>query len=141
MRDEDYIIGLCDAVLKLKAQRQHRFGFLLGDPGKNGRRAHLPVDAYYEELRLVIEFRERQHSEAVEFFDKPGKLTCSGCHRGQQRALYEQRRRDILPQHGISVIELDYRMFEHTGRKRLTRNLARDEAVIREKLARFSRHA
>jgi len=55
-RDEDYVIDLCDRVPNLKAKRQHRFDFLRGDPGKSGRRAMLPVAAFYQELNLVIEY-------------------------------------------------------------------------------------
>lgn len=51
--DATYVIGLCDRVLNLKAKREHRFDFLRGDPGKHGRSA-LPVDGYYDELKLVV---------------------------------------------------------------------------------------
>lgn len=66
--DESYVIDLCDEVLKLKALRQHRFDFLTGDSG-----AKLPVDAYYPSLNLVVEFKERQHTEEVNSLteDKP----------------------------------------------------------------------
>ena len=134
-RDEDYVIDLCDGALNLKAKRHHRFDFLRGDPGKNSRCAKLPVDAYYDELKLVIEYRERQHAESVPIFDK--RLTCSGCDRREQRRRYDQRRRDVLPKHGIHLIELEYNSFQHNGKKRLTRNPIRDEAVIRELLADF----
>ena len=135
--DESYVIDLCDRALNLEAKRHHRFYFLRGDLGKHGRSAGLPVDAYYDELKLVIEYRERQHTEPIAHFDKPERLTCSGCHRGQQRRLYDQRRREILPQHGIRLIEFEYRLFQHNGQKRLRRNLPEDEAVIREKLSEF----
>jgi hypothetical protein len=72
--DATYVIGLCDRVLNLKAKREHRFDFLLGDPGKHGRSAHLPVDGYYDELKLVVEYREKQHTESVAHFDKPEQL-------------------------------------------------------------------
>ncbi|WP_309751901.1 hypothetical protein [Novosphingobium sp.] len=45
----------------------------------------LPVDAWYPELALVIEYRERQHSEAVKFFDQ--RETVSGVGRGEQRRI------------------------------------------------------
>lgn len=134
--DATYVIGLCDRVLNLKAKREHRFDFLRGDPGKHGRSA-LPVDGYYDELKLVVEYREKQHTESVARFDKPEQLTCSGCHRGDQRRLYDQRRRDILPLHGIRLMELEYTLFEHNSQKRLKRNATRDEAVIRGKLGKF----
>ena len=132
-RDESYIIDLCDRVLSLKAKRQHRFDFLRGDSG-----IRLPVDAYYEinvDRRLVIEYREMQHSEPVAFFDK--RMTCSGCNRAEQRRRYDELRKKVLPQHGIRLVELDYCLFQHSGRKRLKRDATKDQAVIREKLSEF----
>jgi hypothetical protein len=104
--DEQYIIDLCDEVLGRTAEHGHRFPFLLGDPGRRGR-AQLPVDAFYPDLNLVIEYRERQHFESVRHFDKPWKMTVSGVHRGEQRMRYDERRREVLPKHGISLVELD----------------------------------
>ncbi len=125
--DEYYVIDLCDEVLGLKASRQHTFDFLRGDgtPGKK-----LPVDAYYSELNLVVEYRERQHSESVAFFDK--KTTVSGVSRGEQRRIYDQRRRDILPKHGIRLIEISYADLRHDSRKRLVRDRQNDLIVIRK---------
>ncbi|MFN8296707.1 MAG: hypothetical protein U0T69_10960 [Chitinophagales bacterium] len=125
--DESYVIDLCDEVLKLKAVRQHRFEFLKGDSGTK-----LPVDAWYSTLNVVIEFRERQHTEEVKFFDK--RQTVSGVGRGEQRKLYDQKRRDLLPQYGIKLIELDYSDFEHTRGKKLLRNKTEDLKVIINKL-------
>ncbi|MGA8314164.1 MAG: hypothetical protein WB755_29335 [Terriglobales bacterium] len=132
-KDESYIIDLCDEVLRHKASRQHRFPFLIGDAGTK-----LPVDAYYADLKLVIEYRERQHYEEVKFFDKPDKLTCSGVPRGKQRELYDQRRRDVLPIHGIRLIELPVTLFQHSARKRLRRNRLADEMIVRRELAAIS---
>ena len=125
--DESYVIDLCDEVLKQKALRQHRFDFLKGDSG-----TRLPVDAYYPPLNLVVEFKERQHTEEVKFFDR--RKTVSGVGRGEQRRLYDQRRRDVLPQHGIKLIELDYSDFEHTRGKKLVRNREKDLKVVNTKL-------
>ncbi len=125
--DESYVIDLCDEVLKLKALRQHRFDFLKGDSGNR-----LPVDAYYPKLNLVVEFKEKQHTETVNFFDK--RQTVSGIGRGEQRKLYDQRRRDELPKHGIKLIELDYSDFEHSRVKKLVRNREEDLKVIVKKL-------
>jgi hypothetical protein len=125
--DESYVIDLCDEILKQKALRQHRFDFLTGDAG-----TRLPVDAYYPSLNLVIEFRERQHSEKVKFFDR--RQTVSGMGRGEQRKLYDQRRRDTLPKHGIKLIELGYDDFEHTSGKKLVRNREKDLKVITKKM-------
>jgi hypothetical protein len=137
-KDESYIIDLCDRVLNLKAKRQFRFDFLRGDIGRNGHSVTLPVDAYYEfnsDRKLIIEYREMQHTEPVAFFDK--RLTCSGCGRAEQRRRYDELRRTILPQHGIRLVELDYSLFQHDRRKRLKRDLPKDEMVIRERLSEF----
>ena len=61
--DEYYVIGLCNEVLGQTASQQHRFEFLRGDTG-----CKLPVDAYYEQLNLVVEYCETQHTEAAPFF-------------------------------------------------------------------------
>lgn len=82
--DESYVIDLCDEALKLKALRQHPFDFLKGDSGRK-----LPVDAFYPPLNLVIEFKEKQHSEEMTFFDR--RETVSGFGRGEQRKLYDWR--------------------------------------------------
>ena len=128
LKDEHYIIDLCDHTLGMTALRQHRFDFLHGDPGKLGKCRRLPVDAFYPALNLVIEYRERQHSEAVAIMDR--RDTISGCKRGEQRRRYDARRRSRLPAHGITLVELDYSMFTHDKQKKLLRDSAADAAVI-----------
>ena len=131
-KDETYVIDLCDRVLRRQALRQHRFEFLRGDAGHT-----LPVDAYYPDLNLVVEYRERQHFERVPFFDK--RVTVSGIPRGPQRALYDQRRRNVLPQQGITLVELCCSDFPCNASKRLRRVEPNDERVMRLKLARWLR--
>ena len=82
LSDETYVIDLCDEVLGTVALRQHRFDFLRGDagPGKQGMR--LPVDAYYPELQLVVEYCERQHTEAIPIMDR--RMTVSGVDRARK---------------------------------------------------------
>jgi hypothetical protein len=137
--DEKYILDLCDKVLGLNSKRQHRFDFLLGDENKLGIAVKLPVDAYYKELNLVIEYREKQHSEEVTFFDKPNKMTVSGVDRGKQRKLYDERRRDILPKQGLLLIEFSYSDFKHDSNKRLIRDTDHDEKIIRLRLNAFKK--
>ena len=134
--DEAYVIDLCDEVLKTKASRQHRFPFLLGD-GANPTR--LPVDAYYKELNLVVEYYELQHTESVSFFDKPEKMTVSGVPRGEQRKIYDQRRREVLPKHDISLVIFNYTdfLYDSSKNKRLIRNHANDIKIVREKLEKY----
>ena len=135
-KNEDYVIDLCDKILGSTSSRQHKFEFLIGDPDKNGKCRKLPVDAYYEKLNLVVEYREKQHSERVPFFDKPDKMTVSGVSRDQQRKIYDERRRKILPKHNIKLVEISYSDFEYYTRKHIIRN-TNDEAIVRHKLKDF----
>jgi hypothetical protein len=123
--DEAYVIDLCNEVLKQKALRQYRFDFLRGDSG-----VKLPVDAYYPDLNLVIEYRERQHTEEVKFFDK--RITQSGVSRGEQRKQYDEKRRIEIPKNGLQLIEINYSDLEHTKSKRLMRNRETDLECIKE---------
>ena len=91
----------------------------------------LPVDIYYHDLKLVIEYRETQHSNEVAFFDKPHIMTRSGVSRGEQRKLYDQRRRDVLPEYEIKLIEIDYSDFNHDGRNKIVRDREKDLAVVK----------
>jgi hypothetical protein len=68
----------------------------------------------------------------VKYFDR--RQTVSGVGRGEKRKLYDQRRRDVLPEHGIKLIEFDYSEFEHTRAKKLIRNREADLKVIIKKL-------
>ena len=128
-RDEHYVIDLCDEVLGESAQRQHRFDFLRGDAN-----TLLPIDAYYPSLNLAVEYRERQHTQRVTHFDKPDRMTVSGVHRGEQRRIYDERRREVLPKHGIRLVEIEYSSLKCRNNGRLIRDRAADLAVIRDML-------
>ena len=121
--DEAYILDLCDEILKEKSLRQHRFDFLRGDTGTK-----LPVDAYYPNLNLVIEYREKQHTEAVGFWDK--KATASGISRGEQRRKYDERRRIEIPANGLRLLEINYSVFDHRSNKQLIRNCVKDKKKL-----------
>ncbi len=126
-RDEDYILNLCDEVLSQKGLRQHRFDFLRGDAGTK-----LPVDIYYPELNLVIEYREYQHTNPVKHFDKPDVMTVSNVHRGEKRKIYDQRRRDMLPQENIKLIEISYGDFAYSSSHRIIRNREKDILIVKK---------
>ena len=123
--DEYYVINLCDEVLGEESLRQYRFPFLLGDAGTK-----LPVDAYYRNHNLVVEYYERQHTEEVKFFDKKGNKTVSGVDRGEQRKIYDERRKTELPKHGIKLVIISWSDFGITYK--LHRNHGRDIEVVRE---------
>jgi hypothetical protein len=135
--DESYVLDVCDHILNCRASRQHRFPFLLGDPGRDGRCRTLPVDAYYEDLGLVIEYWERQHILPTPIMDK--KPTCSGCTRGEQRRRYDERRGTLLPANGIKLVVVRYDELAHTSRGRLRRKDVDDETRLRALLSRFLR--
>lgn len=132
--DEAYVLDLCDEILGEKGLRQHRFDWLRGDPGKNARGAALPVDSYWPGHRLVVEYRERQHDEPVAHFDKPDRLTVSGVHRGLQRALYDARREELIPAHGLRLVVVRLADLASTTR-RLRRDADHDLGVLRTLLA------
>jgi hypothetical protein len=134
-KDETYVIDLCDEVLGLKSLRGNRFSFLKGDKGKTGNRASLPVDAYYPNLSLVIEYHERQHSELVAHFDR--RIVIGGISRGKQRTIYDRRRALVLPLCQIDLIIFCFKEFEHTGAKRLKR-VAGDRDIIAARLSRYA---
>lgn len=132
--DEHYVLDLCDEVLKLKGLRQHRFDFLLGDANAQGKKAKLPVDSYYPELNWVIEYKEQQHTKSNNHFDKPDLFTVSGVHRGEQRKIYDQRRLEVLPKHGIKVIEISYSDFKFDGKDKIVRDYERDLEIVKKLL-------
>lgn len=119
--DEYYVIDICDKVLGLTASRQHRFDFLVGDTGRK-----LPVDAYYKELNLVVEYCESQHTESTPFFDN--KQTVSGVSRGEQRRRYDSRRAEVLPKYGIKLLSISYTEFGTT--KKIKRDYNKDKEII-----------
>lgn len=64
-------------------------------------------------------------------------MTVSGVPRGEQRARYDQLRRDVLREQGLHLIELKATEFLHAGRKRLRRARTEDVNVLRQRLAAF----
>lgn len=136
--DEAYVVDLCNRILHESALTQHKFDWLLGDPGANGRRAKLPVDAYWPGHELVVEYRELQHDQPMPHFDKPDRLTVSGVHRGEQRALYDARRDTEIPAHGLRLIVVRPADLDADSRGRLRRNEKADLEALRKILARDS---
>ena len=131
--DEKYVIDLCDSVLELKAERQKRFDFLLGDFHKDGvTRTKLPVNAYYEELKLVIEYKESQQVGSIENEDGVEFKTVSGLSRIEQRKIYDQRRATGLPKHGMKLIEIPYSVFDCDSNHKIIRNAESDLLKIQE---------
>lgn len=132
--DEFYVIDLCDEVLGEQGLRQYRFDWLRGDPGRSGATVALPVDAYYPDHRLVVEYRERQHDEPVPHFDKPDRLTVSGISRGEQRRRYDQRREELIPANLLRLVVIGPSDLASDRRGRLRRDRDADLASLWDRL-------
>lgn len=131
--DEHYVLDLCDEVIGTRGERQATFPWLVGDVSpRTGRARRLPVDGYWPTLKFVVEFQEKQHTEAVPLFDR--RATVSGVPRGAQRRLYDQRKLEILPQHGIRVVVIHKSEFT-TRADKIVRDHGRDIVVVRDRLA------
>lgn len=128
--DEHYVLDLCDEILGIRGRRQQRFDWLRGDPSaKRPRGMELPVDGYWPDLGLVVEFQEEQHTLPSPFFDR--RETVSGVGRGEQRRLYDERKRALIPAHGLRLVVIEKAAFS-VWSKRIARDHTRDLAVVRE---------
>ena len=126
-QQERYCAKLVSDVLDgVEYKLGHRFSFLRGDPTlKRPKGVTLPVDVYYPDFKLVLEFREAQHySDRVPFWDK--RITATGQARKEQRRKYDKRREEVLPANGIKLLIIyDYE---------ITDNYVNDLSTVRQKL-------
>lgn len=123
--DEFYLVNLCDELLKQKASRKHTFDTLVGKLHKKGKtRTKLPLDAYYEDLKLVIEFFEKKETE-------------ESTDREAQRKFYDQRKKTVLEKKEIQLIDINYALFECDENDRLVRDKANDCRVLKDLLKDF----
>ncbi len=130
--DEHYVMNLCDEVLGTIGERQHVFPWLLGDLSlKTGQRRRLPVDGYWASQNLVVEFQEKQHTEAVPIFDR--RETVSGVPRGEQRRLYDERKVQLIPENGLRLVVIHKSEFR-THRDKIVRDHDCDIEVVRRRL-------
>ncbi|BCW06915.1 hypothetical protein FB478_101930 [Arthrobacter sp. AG367] len=130
--DEHYVLDLCDGVLGMSSCRQATFDWLRGDPSPlRPLGTKLPVDGFWSDLKLVVEFQEEQHSKPSPFFDR--RQTVSGVGRGEQRRLYDERKRLLIPEHGLKLVVIEKSAFIVKS-KRIRRDPTRDIAVVRAHL-------
>lgn len=123
--DEFYLVNLCDELLKDKASRKHTFDTLVGRLHKKGKgRTKLPLDAYYEELKLAIEFFQKKETEESE-------------DREAQRKFYDLRKKDTLKKKEIRLFEINYSAFECNEDGNLVRNKEQDFKVLKSILKDF----
>ncbi len=131
--DEHYVLELCDQVLAAKRTGQQTFPWLVGDPSiTNGKVKPLPVDGYWADLGIVVEYHERQHTESVPFFDD--KMTASGHRRGDQRRIYDARKAKLIPEHQLKLVIIDFKDFSNK-RGKIVRKPAEDLKIVETILA------
>ncbi|MFF3713963.1 hypothetical protein [Streptomyces phaeochromogenes] len=70
--------------------------------------------------------------------DRPDRLTVSGVHRGEQRALNDARRDAEIPAHGLRLVVIRPADLDADGRGRLRRDRKADLVALRAILARES---
>ncbi|MGZ2370673.1 hypothetical protein ACXR6G_12900 [Ancylomarina sp. YFZ004] len=138
--DETYVIGLCDKVLSLKANRHKRFDFLMGDLHKDGKtKTMLPVDAYYEELQLVVEYKEIQNFRPVAIRDKDeeDEEDTNTVTREELRRIYDERRAKVLPKNEISLVVISYSDFVFNDKNKIIRMEENDLEIVEKALIDF----
>lgn len=130
--DEHYVLDLCDEILGTPGTRQTTFDWLRGDPSAaRPLGTKLPVDGFWLSLGLVVEFHEEQHSRPTPFFDR--RLTVSGVGRGEQRRIYDERKRSLVPAHGFRLVVIEKAAFE-VKRRRIVRRPTSDLEIVRQHL-------
>lgn len=104
-----YVIELLTELLGEPPEREKSYPWAVGDvSAKTGRAKQLPFDAVWEGRQLIVEVDEDQHRRAVDFWDKPTVITVSGVPRGQQRRIYDERKRAAARAHGYKVLEIPW---------------------------------
>jgi len=128
-RDKNYVLNLCDQVLKLKGSRLHQFDFLVDDI-----QTKFTVDAYYADLDLVVDYHEFYKPKVVKRFEKDEIPAPGGIAREDERNLYDQRRKAALPANGITVVEINYTDFSLNEKNLIERDLEEDLSVVSQLL-------
>lgn len=128
--DEFYLVNLCDELLHHKASRKHTFDTLVGNLHKRGKgRTKLPLNAYYEDLKLVIEFHRK--SEAID------KLSTKEQERIAQIKYYNQLKKKAILKKNLQLIEINYASFECNKANKLIRNTEADKHILKNMLKDF----
>jgi len=128
--DEFYLVNLCDDLLEQKASRKHTFNTLVGDQHKRGKgRTKLPLDAYYEDLKLVIEFSVK--NDIAEELDEKEQA------RILQIKRYKELKKKAIVKKDLRLIEINYTSFACDETNKLIRNTEQDKEVLRSLLKDF----
>lgn len=128
--DENYLLDLCDELLDKKASRKHTFDTLVGNLHKRGKgRTKLPLDAYYQDLKLVIEFfqTEKDFEELDE--KEQARIT--------QIKYYDKLKKEAVLNKKFRYMKINYAQFECNEDGKLIRNTENDIIVLKEILKDF----
>ncbi|MBL4746438.1 MAG: hypothetical protein JKY08_08720 [Flavobacteriaceae bacterium] len=129
--DETFVLNLCDEILNQTAVRKFTFDFLLGDMHKNSKsRTKLPIDAYYKELKLAIEFEGYFKEEVA----KEGFLDST---RASKIDIYKQRKKDYLEKKEIKLITINYKSFDCDENGAIDREATNIPLILNGKLRDF----
>jgi len=128
--DENYLINLCDELLGKEASRKHTFDTLVGNLHKRGKgRTKLPLDAYYKDLKLVIEFF-RQTSTVSELDEKEQA-------RIAQIKYYDELKKEAVLAKSMRYMKINFAQFECDENDKLIRNTENDKIVLKGVLKDF----
>lgn len=128
--DENYLLDICDELLTQKASRKHTFDTLVGNLHKRGKgRTKLPLDAYYKDLKLVIEFFQK---------DKPSEeLDEKEQARVTQIKYYDTLKKEAVLNKSFRYMKINYAQFECNETDKLVRNTENDTIVLKDLLKDF----
>ena len=128
--DEFYLVSLCDELLGQEASRKHTFDTLVGNLHKRGKeRTKLPLDAYYEDLKLVVEFFRK--NEVLEDLDDKEQA------RINQIKHYDQLKKKAILKKDLRLMQINYASFECGEINKLIRNTEHDKQILRGVLKDF----
>lgn len=128
--DEYYLVNLCDELLEQKASRKHTFDTLVGSLHKRGKgRTKLPLDAYYKDLKLVIEFlKEPKEGEDVDETEQA---------RRYQIKRYDERKKKAILKKELKLVEIKYAAFDCDETGKLIRNQEKDQKILKGMLKEY----
>lgn len=126
--DEFYLVNLCDELLEQKASRKHTFDTVVGNLHKRGKgRTKLPLDAYYKDLKLVIEFF-RKSDEVLDELEQ-ARIT--------QIKRYNEIKKKAILKKNLRLLAINYASFEHDETNKIIRNTEEDKLILRGLLKAF----
>lgn len=128
--DENYLLNLCDELLDKKASRKHTFDTLVGNLHKRGKgRTKLPLDAYYQELKLVIEFFQKEKN--FEDLDEKEQARIT------QIKYYDELKKEAVLNKKFRYMKINFAQFQCNENDKLIRNTENDIIVLKQILKDF----